>query len=171
MPGTFFELFVALLLALWSLASLLNQLDSRWMGRLRAHEYFGLLPRWRFFDRDSGQYDYHLFYRQRDAAGTVSSWREVPATESRRPWHCVWNPEKRSTKVLTDLASSLQGSEWRHQPAVMLTLPYLLLLNVVCNQDGSDPSVRRQFMIAWTSGRRSTYRSQILFRSSFHAPR
>lgn len=171
MPATPFEFVIAFLLLGWLLLSLLNQFGFRWLAPVRARDYFGLLSEWRFFDRDSGQSDYRLLYREKDANGRLSAWIEIPITEQRRPHHCLWNPQKRSVKVLTDIASALLGSDLRHQQAVVLSLPYLLLLQTVSHHEIAETSVQRQFMILTAVGRRSTAQPQVRFRSQFHAVR
>jgi hypothetical protein len=171
MPATPLELIIALLLAVWFLASVLNQFGFRWFEAVRAYDYLGLLAEWKFFDRESGQTDYRLLYRERDTDGRLSGWREIPITERRRAFHCLWNPQKRSVKVLTDVASALLGSDLRHQRSVLLSLPYLLLLQTVSSYEIGETPVQRQFMIAKALGRRSPVPPQVLFRSEFHAIR
>lgn len=171
MPATPLDFIIALLLVGWFLLLVLNQFGLRWLETVRTHDYLGLLAEWKFFDRESGQTDYRLLYREKDADGQLSVWREIPIAEGRRAFHCFWNPQKRSVKVLTDIASGLLGSELRHQKAVMLSLPYLLLLQTVSHYEIHETPIQRQFMILKTLGRRSPAPPQVLFRSEFHTIR
>ena len=163
-----FETFVALLLLAWFVVSVLNQFNPKWLAPIRARDYLGALAQWRLFDRNSGQWDYHLLYREKGAEGHLSAWVAIPIKEVRAAHHCLWNPEKRTLKVLTDLASSLVGSAPQQQNEVLKSIPYLLLLNVVIHHEVTRTTMERQFMIVRTLGGHPTRRPEILFRSAFH---
>jgi hypothetical protein len=169
MPTLLLEPVVAILLLAWLLVSVLNQVRPRWIARLYPYDHLGLWPSWTFFDQYAGQSDYHLFYRDLHADGTVGGWRELPVTEGRTPYAILWNPGKRSQKVLSDLASSLVGLDARDTTRVIQSLPYQLLLNAVCQPGVARPQSRRQFMIGCSFGQHSAREPEILFRSAFHA--
>jgi hypothetical protein len=168
MPTSPFETLIALLLLIWLVVSILNQFDFKWMEFIRAHDFLGVLGQWRFFPRDSGQWDYHLFYREKDTDGKLSDWNEISVTEVRAPYHCFWNPEKRNVKILTDLASSVVGSAIECADKAQKSLPYLLLLNIVRHHGVIRTPVERQFMIARGLGGHPAPKLDVLFRSVFH---
>jgi hypothetical protein len=167
-PTTPLDVIFGLIFAAWFLTSVLNQLGFRWLESVQAHDHFALLPDWRFFAPDAGQSDYHLLYRDRHPDSSFTPWREIPVTESRTAYAVLWNPEKRRSKILSDIAEALIGSDLRHERAIQLSLPYLLLLNVACHHAPPSARVERQFMIVRTYGVRPAAGPEILFRSHLH---
>src|SRR5262245_60823986 len=103
MPAMPLEPVVAAILLAWLLVAVLNQVRPRWIARLYPCDHLGLLPSWKFFDQYAGQSDYQLFFRDLSADGVVGEWHELAVTEVRTPYAIVWNPGKRSQKVLSDL--------------------------------------------------------------------
>lgn len=166
------EILIALLLAGWFIGSVLNQFGFGWFERIRAYDYFSLLPIWTFFAPNPGQSDYHLVYRDKLDDGHLTEWREIEITEPRRPYSFLWNPEKRSKKVLSDVVASIVSSSLRDQEIgseIMLSLPYLILLNVVSHIGSTPDTTYRQFVLVETFGFRPTSKARIILRSDFHA--
>lgn len=167
------EVLVASLLALWFVGSVLNQFQFEWFQKVRNVDHFALLPLWTFFAPNPGQTDYHLVYRDRRTDGSITEWMELAITESRKFHSFVWNPEKRSKKVLSDVVATLMEST-RHVPpdktgfAIMLSLPYLVLLNVVSNLAATPGATHRQFVIAETAGFKRTEDPLLVLKSDFH---
>jgi hypothetical protein len=167
-----YEGIVALIFAGWFIVSVLNQFRFGWFNRIRRADRFSLLPAWTFFAPNPGQSDYHLVYRDRRADGSLTGWREVPITVPRKPYSFIWNPWKRSRKVLSDMVGTVISAS-RANPQlgdeIMLSIPYLVLLNVVCHFDTSPDATHRQFLLVETFGFRPTALPQIILRSDFHA--
>jgi hypothetical protein len=167
------EVLVASLLALWFVGSVLNQFQFEWFEKIKNADHFALLPLWTFFAPNPGQTDYHLVYRDRRADGSITEWMELAITESRKFHSFVWNPEKRSKKVISDVVATLMESI-RHVPpdeagfAIMLSLPYLVLLNVVSNLAATPGATHRQFVIAETAGFKRTEDPRLVLKSDFH---
>ena len=91
--------------------------------------------------------DYHLLYRDELEDGSLSNWVEIPMTEERKLFSFLWNPEKKSKKVLSDVVASLLQLGTRESVALMLSLPYLILLNVVVHHGDTRAVVKRQFVL------------------------
>jgi hypothetical protein len=53
--------------------------------------------------------------------------------------------------------------------ALVLTIPYLILLNVVCTQCHSEKAESIQFAVVQTHGFESTREAEVLIRSGLHA--
>lgn len=105
---------VALVLVLWFVASVLNQLEAtgyasakRLALLLKSVDLFSLIPTWNFFAPNPGTNDYHLLYRERLDAGGYGVWREVSFPKQSGLLKLVWNPRKRRAKVLSDVVISL----------------------------------------------------------------
>lgn len=165
------EILVASFLGGWLLLSILNQFRFSWLDRVKRADAFALLPLWTFFAPNPGQSDYHCVYRDQFPDGTLGEWKELPLTEPRKPYSFFWNPEKRSKKVLSDVVASLVtdvASQRLGHPDVMVTVPYLLLLNVVSAQPGSGGALR-QFAVVETYGFIPTGAPRALLSSIFHS--
>lgn len=168
---SYLEIGISTLLGAWFIASVLNQLSLPCFARIAMYDRFALLPLWTFFAPNPGQSDYHLVYRDRAADGSTSEWREIEITEERRALSLLWNPEKRSKKVLSDLVSvlltSMQASP-EMERAIVVSVPYLLLLNVVNDFPRCSEAADRQFVVVETFGFHATAQSRVLLRSDYH---
>lgn len=166
------ELVVAGFFLLWFALSVLNQFHLAWFEHVKKWDAFALLPIWTFFAPNPGQSDYHCVYRDRLADGSLDRWIEVDLCEPRTPVSFIWNPQKRTKKVLSDLVASLLNgttAEDRDRPEIVFSLPYLLLLNVVSNLPRDDRAQARQFVLVETFGFRPTAQPRLLLKSDFHA--
>ncbi len=101
---------------------------TRVRARVKAIDPCYLLPTWTFFAPDPGVTDARLLWRERLVDGTVGPWHEAvpPCTGLLR---AVWNPTKRSRKVVFDWG---RGLERRADPPdsemFVLSLSYLMIL-------------------------------------------
>lgn len=154
--------------------TILNQFGpSRW-NIVRGKDHLNLIPIWTFFAPNPGQTDYHLMYRFQNSTGQMSAWIEIPLAEQRTARSWIWNPEKRSKKVLADIVASFIDAgamQCEHDTDYLLTLPYLLLLRVVCTHAGTHHSVDEvvQFVLAETKGFARSEAPHLLMVSRFHA--
>lgn len=147
--------FVISILTLWLTLSVIFQFhpsfNPSWFSAIVRHDLFGLLPRWTFFAPNPGTSDYHLLYRDQLEDGNLIGWVEIPMVEERKPFSFIWNPEKRSKKILLDVTMSLieEKDRLKGKNALMLSLPYLILLNVVVHHGRKTCGTRcqRQFIL------------------------
>lgn len=167
----FQEIIIGLVLAGWLAASVLNQLNFKWFDGIRQRDAFSLLPIWSFFAPHPGQSDYHVVYRDRRADGSLSGWNEIQISDVRRPYSWLWNPEKRSKKVISDVVAMVAdaSSGAPRGNGLMLTLPYLLVLNVVSHLAAEPTATHRQFLILETYGFEPVAPARALLQSDFHA--
>jgi hypothetical protein len=166
---SFVDALVVVLLEVWFVLSIVQQFGPSWFERVREFDIFGLLPLWTFFAPNPGHSDYHLVYRDRAADGTLTAWQELVLAEERDPSAFLWNPQKRSKKVLADVAATLAeyGNLQVSEDALMLSLPYLILLNVVSALEPHESS-ERQFALVETFGFRRFEPNRVLLVSDFH---
>jgi len=144
-----------ILLAVWFVLSVLNQFGTRSVDRLRRVDPLQLLPLWNFFAPHPGVHDYYLLYREESESGELGSWHLVHPTQSRSWTSCLWNPDKLGHKTLSDLTQILAGyqdSSLREGPSRMLTLPYLVCLNVITDARPHSRASVRQFVLARKRG-------------------
>lgn len=157
----------------WFILSILFQLDQPWFHRISQRDRFGLLPRWTFFAPNPGTSDYHLLYRDRLPDGGFTDWVEIPMIAERQLASCLWNPDKRAKKVLADVAMMLIESSRVLPPkdhsVLLVTLPYLILLNIVVNHQPALAGAKRQFVIAETLGFSFQEGPRLLMKSDLHA--
>lgn len=164
---------LGLLFASWFVGSILNQFSFRWFRHVRKFDCFYLLPVWTFFAPNPGRSDYHLIYRDRRADGSLSEWLQLPLVEARKPYSFIWNPEKRSKKVLFDTVSNCAtgiAPEARFDlRPVVLSISYLTILNAVSHHGATSGITHRQFVVAETTGFHRTGTPRIVLRSEFHS--
>jgi hypothetical protein len=148
------EVLIAALFGSWFLLSLAGQLWPRDTLFLRS-PLARLVPDWRFFAPEPAVEDRVVVYRFKSAADETGPLQTVvlPRTGARR-W--LWNPENRRRKAFFDLTDGLQrlveslnkGERRSDVPdALMLTEPYLVLLNVVSARRASSDGGLVQFGI------------------------
>jgi len=162
---------IGVLLLAWFLLSILNQFSFAFMAKFAAgYDRWLLLPRWTFFAPNPGCTDYRLLYRDFDDREQASEWSEVPLVRRRGHWDAIWNPDKRRSKGLFDLAQSLLILRHEHDnPAVAMTsIPYVALAHYVdCLPRG--PGVKyRQFIIVQTHGIFADAGPELLMHSGVH---
>ena len=162
---------VALILLAWFVLSVINQFQFPWFNRVIASDLFSLIPYWTFFAPSPGRTDYHLIYRDRLPDGSITDWIEVDITQSRNFISFVWNPGKRSRKVLSDVAQSvarLVRLDPRLADTVVISYQYLLILNYLTKTIRGQRGVQRQFAIVETAGYFREGMPNVVLRSDFH---
>jgi hypothetical protein len=166
------DLILGSLFTIWFTLSVVNQFSFQWFDRVLEFDYFSLIPYWTFFAPNPGRTDYHVVYRDKRPDGSTTNWREVVLTEPRGLASVVWNPKKRSKKVLSDVAMSIARIV-RANPAteqfVIVSFQYLLILNYLVKSVPSSTSVERQFAIVETAGFYREGPPSVVLRSDFHS--
>lgn len=161
---------VATLLVAWAIASVLNQLPLRWFNSIKVRDAFAVIPSWSFFAPNPGHTDLQLLMCDEYADGAKSFWRAIDLESNRSIWTVLWNPVKRRNKTLTDMTAELAFlSRYYSAESVMLTVSYLVLLNVVLHEPHDERAVRTEFVIMETFGRHSSRQPEIRFASGLHA--
>lgn len=163
-------IFLAGVFAVWAVVSTAFQFDHPALRQLSYRDCFGLLPLWTFFAPSPGQTDYHLLYRDQHADGSITELREISLGEPRTGVSWVWNPDKRSRKVLADVVQMLlEISPFQKRPTgLMLSTPYMLVLHAVMTEPRGPEVAKRQFIIAQTRGFFRDGSPEILLRSPLH---
>src|SRR5439155_1736988 len=98
------------------------------------------------FAPNPGVSDHYLLFRDRLVTGSVTCWREIALSDRRRWWRAVWHPHRRRRKALMDLVSALAQMGVKDN-ALTLSVPYLLLLDLVSRHEHSPLSAATQFTI------------------------
>jgi hypothetical protein len=164
-------LVVIALYVFWGAATIANQFHSWCPAWLRDMDPCGLIPTWTFFAPNPGMTDYHLLYRDRLADGSFDNWRELELKGSENGFRlALWNPAKRKHKALSDIVSSLIGlSKDRASDALIVTIPYVLVLNFITSRPHSLGTTGTQFMVLEHSGfSHEPERSRVLVMSGIH---
>ena len=139
---------------------------ERWVLRKDA---FYLVPQWNFFAPTPNEKDFYLFYRT--ASGPiVGPWRELSVAPKRPATALVWNPHRRNNKALLDLCQGLVFRAGDPREAVLLSLPYLLLLNFAASECKRRQTVgdRVQFAIGAVTPAERPHVVDVVFSSDFH---
>lgn len=156
------------LLAIWFGFSILAQFNTAAARAARDHDAFSLLPRWAFFARP-GFFDKHLMYRNQLPDNSFAAWREILPVEKRTLVKALWNPAKRCRKSLTDAIDSLiQLRKTDPQQSLVLTMPYLTILNYVTSQPHDPRATAAQFMVVRTGGFLAGGKPRLVFKSDWH---
>lgn len=167
-----YEAAIVALFSAYFVVSVLGQFDLKTFDNWRYYDVFALVPIWTFFAPSPGQSDYHLIYRDQLPDGTLTDWTEVAITERRNKASFLWNPEKRTKKVLSDVVAMAMGYVRDGEGLgreFILTFPYLVLLNAVCGLPASGEGARRQFLVVETFGfQRQASSMRLLITSELH---
>ncbi|HEY6781504.1 MAG TPA: hypothetical protein VI111_11145 [Thermoleophilaceae bacterium] len=159
------EALIGVGLTIWLVASAVRHVE-RFDRRLLPLDKLGLLPHWNFFAPNPNRHDYEFAVRTA-GAGRATPWRTLLVAPPRRPVVCaVWNPHRRRRKAFLDLSQALLEARAETPQGVMLSLPYLLLLNWATVASAAPLYARVQFTIARREGSREL---QVVFLSEWHA--
>jgi hypothetical protein len=144
--------------ALWFAATIANQVPAlrrRFAGTLNS---FGVLPSLGLFAPEPRDVDYHVVYRDADADGAYTAWREL-AFDPGGPLRALWNPGGRDCGAMIHIVASLSILGGAVAPScrtgdhvVLVSLPYLVLLHAVLAEPRSPGAVARQFAVVETTG-------------------
>jgi len=161
-------------LILWFIVCIVSQFLDRVGMHFPRMSAMGLIPCWTFFAPRPGMDDTHLLYRDKLGNAGLGKLTYVPTIEDRRWYHAVWNPQKIQNKVFSDLTSSLRSQvrmvmqEDRDVRIVMLSTPYIMMVNLAMQMPRSPAATARQFILARSNSFGSTPGREILFLSEFH---
>jgi hypothetical protein len=163
---------LALTFGIWLLLTVATQHKSRLADRVRSTDLSLLIPRWHFFAPNPGVHDFVLVFRDRNVGGAVSPWRQAPTPSTSNPalW-VVWNPARRHTKALIDIANELIVLINEHaygRAQLVLAVPYLTLLNHVSSLPRLDVDVSTQFAIAIAQSAAVSGEPDVVFVSALH---
>ena len=168
---SYLAIVVVIIYVVWGAATIANQFHSWYPMWLRAVDIFGLIPIWTFFAPNPGMTDYYLLYRDRLPDGSFDNWRKVELKKSENGFRlALWNPTKRKHKAVTDIVSSLAGfANHRGSEALIVTVPYILILNFITSRPHSLGTDGTQFMVLEHSGfSGEPERSRVLMMSGIH---
>jgi hypothetical protein len=124
---------------------------AAWVRTVKYHDIVAFVPSWTFFAPNPGTTDTRVLWRECTVDGAVSPWHDLlPPTGGLL--RAVWNPLKRQHKLLTDTGPMVVRAALRNptSDAVLVGLPYLLLLNRVMSLPSSTLAVSRQFLVVQT---------------------
>ncbi|MGH9877055.1 MAG: hypothetical protein ACRD5H_05405 [Nitrososphaerales archaeon] len=165
---------VTVLFSFWFVISVASQFSDKVAAAFPRMSMFALIPAWTFFAPRPGVHDLHLLYRDRAADGTEYTVSYIPTIPGRRWFHAIWNPYKYHNKIVSDCSDSLLEQfhllkkSAREPRIILLSTPYLMLLNIVMRMPSSTDAVARQFIIAQNTQCASRRERDILFISEFH---
>lgn len=160
---------VSLLFGLIVLVGLLKEFKQLESLLNRYPTLIRFIPTWSFFAPTPGFHDYQLMYRTILDDGHVEEWQEAHAIHEKRHALCfIWNPEKKFSKSVMDLTQDLmrfcQSIQQKEQ--ILLSIPYLQILNYVTSFKHNINVSRVQFMILSSS---RMYDYETLFISEAHS--
>jgi len=147
------------LVAIWLVATAAMNLpgSDRLLRRSSSSSrLYSLIPKWAFFAPRPVTHDVTLLYRDRMTGGgrALSAW-SVAINVPRRNllFQMVWNPSSRSSKAVSDasnmlIASIHQSNATPDDKSLMVSVPYLILLNRVCAFARPPDAEARQFVLA-----------------------
>jgi hypothetical protein len=162
------DAFVVGTFGLWLLFTVLVNIRSLTFP-IRRYDPLGVLPQWRFFAPVPMQFDYHLLYRDFYSDGEHSDWTEVHIIQPRSFRDVIWNPEKRRKKALLDVLTRLAQHIVASDKAILVSLPYLSVLNYISSIPRDTTPVGTQFLVMKSFGEHSVDPYQVLFLSGLHS--
>lgn len=160
------------ILVVWLILTVFNQFSSKRWKIFILFDVFGLIPKWTFFAPNPGITDYHILYRERWQNGLYSHWKEIKMNDRDKNYYsALWNPEKRKNKAIFDMVIGLveHASNYPDEPKILsISLPYLLVLNLINSQDLSTYTEATQFMVMQTHGYFNDREPELVAISAFH---
>lgn len=150
-----FEITATCGLVVWFALTILRQFPGRVGRTLQSRDPLGILPGWSFFAPHPGRHDWILLIRHRLPDGSISNWQEVVWQHPRTWPRWLFNPSRRVRKALFDMVAVFQQEqpETSHQRQLMLSVPYLVWLNVCQSRSLDYPtSERSQFTVLGFEG-------------------
>ncbi len=170
---TIYTYTVSSIFIVWFIITILVQFkDTELTTWIKSYDALSLLPLWTFFAPNPGVNDYHLLYREENEKGERSNWKEIEINENRTFSTCLWNPNKRSKKVLSDVIQNVVSmiNEYKEKPhAIMVSLPYILILNAIMKEQKLHlDTQKKQFLLSASHGYESSKAPQLVLISEFH---
>lgn len=162
---------VIVIFAAWFAFSVVGQVDSKILSKLKNCDHFSLIPRWTFFAPRPGTTDYHLVF-QFSNDGTEWPWQEMSLADRRTLWGALWNPHKRNKKALCDTVHSLgkltrtleEARLWQMQYSV----PYIATLKYLSGWQHPQSASHIRFMILESDGFYPEWEPRLLLLSGKH---
>jgi hypothetical protein len=158
----------------WLLLSVVGQFLHPHDSWIRKSAIGWLVPDWRFFAPEPLVEHHVVVHRFKSAANEVDPLQTL-TLQSAGPLRWLWNPQIRQHKAVLDLTDGLHKLADRsidhearsdYPDALVLTEPYLVLLNLVSAQVGASRPGLVQFGVvlsAWPD------REELVFLSRWHA--
>ena len=158
------------IVTLWLVITLFAQ-HPRFQPFVNAFNALHIIPRWTFFAPNPGVRDYHLVIRDRCSDGRLTGWKSVPVYSPRPRFGYLWNPQKRSSKIMNDAIQAIKLLLKRESigtAGIPFTVPYLLLLYYAAHAVPPEPDAMEfQIAIIESSGH-DERKLECSFLSSFH---
>jgi hypothetical protein len=142
----------------WIALTILNNLDALGIAcgapllrKVPLGRFIHLIPSWSFFAPKPATADYYLVYRDRFDGGGESAWSHIDF-EARYRTKCraLWNPASRPAKACTDAVAHLARLREIYpgrDHALVLSVPYILLIARVCGEPVPTAALKRQFAL------------------------
>ncbi|MBE7172093.1 MAG: hypothetical protein INR73_16010 [Williamsia sp.] len=142
-----------LFFSMYLLVSAVCQIPGKWTDQIRKWDYLNLVPAWSFFAPNPATHDLHLLIRDQLVDGSLSRWKEILPSKPHRFLSVVWNPGRRHTKAFFDIIKNFAlvvKANGEKPELVMLSLPYLAILNYVSHLPREHQSCKTQFLVMRT---------------------
>ncbi len=139
------SLVLSFILIVWFILSILKYFSFA-KDRITYFDGLLLIPTWNFFAPEPNKTDYYLYYRV-FSDHSESPWRLAGFGDNRKWFGFMWNPYRRDRKAFFDLSQMLVTNQTLHTNDVLLSMPYLLMLNYVSSLCLQDLGNKVQFAI------------------------
>lgn len=129
----------------------------------------GLTPVFTLFSQVGASY--HVFYRDLTVGRRASPWRELTFGRPRRRSDALWNPWARHQVIAWQLAAALARCcelAGARSEAIVISVPYLQILEIVCGRPRSPDTFLRQFLVLESFGWIPTRPPRVVLRSACH---
>lgn len=165
-----FEFLIIAFFSSWLIASILVQFMPSKENYLRKYDPLNLLPKWSFFAPFPATSNLVLLYRTSQSDNQFSVWYETKLPQQRKWYNFIWNPLKRNRKALFDIAAILANSKKKDNNSIMISTPYLLLLEFLTSESlRFHPEASQiQFMITSSYHEHLKKDPRLIFLSNIH---
>jgi len=172
MGYSFFTVLLFCFFGTWFIISVLNQAFPKVKNKVSVIDPFSLIPQWNFFAPNPGMHDFHLLYRDKLKDGSITELKEFPICEARKLINIFWNPNKRESKVLSDIVVNFTEISIRfpdNDSASIISIPYLIILSQISQSHYTESATHRQVIIVQFEGYKNSKPPDIVFTSAFHS--
>jgi hypothetical protein len=152
---------------MWALLCLLVQLPRAKLF-IRKHDFFQLVPEWRFFAPRPAQGDFYLLYQDTFDDGRCTNWTEVRPHIERSWSNVLWNPGKRERKALFDVVNLLSLRASVRDKGLECSIVYLTLLNHISSLPRSLSPAFTRFLVMQSHGALPRTQPEVMFISGLH---
>jgi hypothetical protein len=166
-----YECIVAIILLAWLILTVAFHYPLTGNYQLRAKDYLGLVPDWRFFCPTPIKNNYFILYRDFINENEITNWTELTLCPPRYFYHVLWNPGRKYRKSYLDVCIEIIGISSRSKESedyIVGSISYLSILNHISRIPRNSKIELTQFAVMTRSSIDKNADTVLAFLSKVH---